>query len=78
MKTYIPFRQVFYICKFHDSELVNEDNTLQCHHPSIIETTGSPGTCSSNCIARKILETIAMQWDGNSLSDMEIEKIENL
>ena len=73
MQTYIPFRQVFYICRFHDEEHINEDHTLQCLHPSNL--TGNH--CSSNCIARKTLETIAMQWDGKVLEQKELGKIES-
>ncbi len=73
---YIPFRQIFMICRFHEE--ANPNGSLKCLHPAAInEANGEPPKCSSNCIARKTLETMAMSWDTNSLDRKEIEKIES-
>jgi hypothetical protein len=72
MAYYIPCRQVFYICKFHNEQL-HSDGSFKCFHPSALEALHTAGVCSSNCVARKTLEAMIMPCEGNRICSQELK-----
>lgn len=74
---YLPFREVFRICRFHQDFYLHPDGSFVCMHPSVIGAKDFNRKCTSSCpareeIAKNIAITQAKYIDAKELQNSQL------